>query len=152
MSINLLDVGSLINNVGKTAVDLRKAITGKMSADQEYQLQVMILQMENDSLKAQNQLLTAQAEINKVEASNPNLYISGWRPTVGWGSTAGFLLQILIFPIAKVVLNLCGIDSAKMIPELDMATIMSVLGSLLGIGAIGVMRSYEKKNGIQNLH
>jgi hypothetical protein len=28
--------------------------------------------------------LAAQSEINKVEAASPSLFVSGWRPFIGW--------------------------------------------------------------------
>jgi hypothetical protein len=31
----------------------------------------------------------AQVEVNKIEAASSNLFVSGWRPAVGWGGVAG---------------------------------------------------------------
>ena len=30
------------------------------------------------------QQITGQLEINKVEAANPSVFVSGWRPFIGW--------------------------------------------------------------------
>jgi hypothetical protein len=42
--------------------------------------------------------MEAQTQVNKVEAANPNLFVSGWRPAAGWVCT----LAMLVYYIPQV--------------------------------------------------
>jgi hypothetical protein len=48
-------------------------------------------------------VMTAQTDINKVEASNTNLFVSGWRPFVGWVCGIALLYAAIIEPLARFV-------------------------------------------------
>lgn len=36
-----------------------------------------------------------QAEINSIEAAHPNIFVSGWRPAIGWICGFAFLIGLL---------------------------------------------------------
>jgi len=84
-------------------------------------------------------LMKAQIEVNKVEASNSNLFVSGWRPFVGWTCGLGMFGNFITIPFANFVLALLEINIV--IPLVPLETMMPVLMGMLGLGA---MRSYEK--------
>ena len=87
--------------------------------------------------------LTAQTDINKIEAQSTSLFVSGWRPFVGWVSGSAFALHFLIMPVANFILVATG--HKEVILAFDMATLMTVLMSLLGLGG---MRTVEKIQGV----
>ncbi len=89
------------------------------------------------------QLAMGQLEINKVEASNPSLFVSGWRPFVGWTCSASFALHFVIFPILNFII--VGLGYKEIVISFDMTTLMTTLGGLLGIGGL---RTYEKIKGV----
>ena len=84
-------------------------------------------------------LMKAQIEVNKVEASNSNLFVSGWRPFIGWTCGLGMFGNFITIPFANFVLALLEINIV--IPLVPLETMMTVLMGMLGLGA---MRSYEK--------
>ena len=84
-------------------------------------------------------LMKAQIEGNKVEASNSNLFVSGWRPFIGWTCGLGMFGNFITIPFANFVLALLEINIV--IPLVPLETMMPVLMGMLGLGA---MRSYEK--------
>ena len=84
-------------------------------------------------------LMKAQIEVNKVEASNSNLFVSGWRPFIGWTCGLGMFGTFITLPFANFVLALLEINIV--IPLVPLETMMPVLMGMLGLGA---MRSYEK--------
>jgi len=94
--------------------------------------------------KHAQELAKAQLEVNKTEAAHRSLFVSGWRPAVGWTCCIGLASQYILIPMANFALALA--DSTIEIPVLDMATMMPVLMGMLGLGA---MRTYEKKEGVQ---
>lgn len=89
------------------------------------------------------QLAMGQLEINKVEASNASLFVSGWRPFVGWTCGTSFALHFVIFPILNFLI--VGLGYKEIVISFDMTTLMTTLGGLLGIGGL---RTYEKIKGV----
>lgn len=93
---------------------------------------------------AANAALLGQIEVNKVEASNPSVFVSGWRPACGWicGGALGynFILQpILVYGLLMYDPSLVAPPSA------DLAQLMPVLLGMLGLGGL---RTYEKNAGV----
>jgi hypothetical protein len=85
------------------------------------------------------ELMKAQVEVNKVEAANSNLFVSGWRPFIGWTCGLGMFGNFITIPFANFVMALLKIQIV--IPLVPLETMMPVLMGMLGLGA---MRSYEK--------
>lgn len=94
--------------------------------------------------KHAQELAKAQLEVNKTEAAHRSLFVSGWRPAVGWTCCIGLASQYILIPMANFALALA--DSTVEIPVLDMATMMPVLMGMLGLGA---MRTIEKTKKVQ---
>lgn len=106
-------------------------------------------QTEKDQIAAQMQemLLQAQAsaaqtDIDKIEAANSNIFVSGWRPAVGWVCGVGFGIQVL-GPLLEWLATLTG--HPVKFPVMDASLVGSTLAALLGLGG---MRSWDKKNGV----
>ena len=84
----------------------------------------------------ETQLALGQIEINKEDARSGNFFQSGWRPYVGWICGTGLAYQFLVYPIL--------IAWQPKIVQLDMGTLLTLLGGLLGLGAL---RTQEKLQG-----
>jgi hypothetical protein len=86
----------------------------------------------------------AQSEVNKVEAANPSVFVSGWRPAIGWigASCLGwaYVLQPMVSFLAPLV------DPSIVIPSPKMPVDMFDL--ILGMLGIGGMRTFEKVRGV----
>lgn len=92
----------------------------------------------------------AQIEVNKQEAKSGMLFVSGWRPFVGWtcGSALAwtFVVSPVVQSIAFYVAEFTGNDiDLTALPQFDLAVLMPVLLGMLGLGT---MRTYEKVNGV----
>jgi hypothetical protein len=90
------------------------------------------------------ELAKGQLEINKAEAKHRSIFVSGWRPFVGW--TCGIAL-CWHFVLAPVTIFICAYLDV-IIPELptfDMGSLMTVLMGMLGLGGL---RTYEKQKGL----
>lgn len=79
----------------------------------------------------------AQTDVNAVEAANPNIFVSGWRPMIGWIGAAGLAYQYVFRPIG---VGFYGVA----LPPLD-GSLMELVVGLLGFGG---MRSWEKYKGL----
>lgn len=123
-------VGSIIETVGKVAGDL-------ITTDKERE------QLAIQAYEAETARMTAQTDINKVEAASSDPFTSRPRPFIMWVCGFAFAYATLIEPImrfiATVMFNYNGAY-----PAIDTNLTLQVLLGLLGLGA---MRSYDKKAG-----
>lgn len=81
----------------------------------------------------------SQAAVNLEEAKHPSIFVSGWRPAVGWFGVVGLAMQYVVQPVVSWVVVLTG--SAISLPELDTEGLMALLMSILGVAGL---RTVEK--------
>jgi hypothetical protein len=95
-------------------------------------------------LQTQVALVQAQTHVNEIEAANSNIFISGWRPAIGWICGTAYAYHFVIFPFLTFTITAVGfpIDIAKL-PVIDWTELSVVLTGMLGLGAL---RTYEKVN------
>lgn len=110
---------------------LDKVFPDKTEADKA-KARLLELQMNGEL-----QQIVGQIEINKTEAANSNLFVSGWRPSVGWVCSAALAYEYLVRPL----LTTFGIVAAPI--EVD--TLNTLLFALLGIAGL---RSIDKIKGV----
>jgi len=78
----------------------------------------------------------AQLEVNKVEAAHKNLFVSGWRPAVGWSCCFALIYSTIATPILGIWFT---------VPPVDSSLLTTVLMGMLGLGTL---RSAEKIKGV----
>ena len=83
--------------------------------------------------------ITGQLEINKVEAANPSIFVSGWRPAVGWVCCAACAWNWIGLPIALFVAAYIG--KPMQLAPAELSEMMPILFGLLGLGTL---RTFEK--------
>jgi hypothetical protein len=115
------------------------------AASEAAKLKVMELTQSGElaQLDADVKLATGQMDINKIEAANPSLFVSGWRPAIGWICGSALGVQFLVAPLATWVAGLFG--HPVVFPSLDMGTLMTLLAGMLGLGTL---RTVEKTQGV----
>jgi hypothetical protein len=109
------------------------------------QLDLLKLQQAGEfkELDADLALKLEQIKVNAIEAQSPDFFRGGWRPFVGWVCGTGLAVQFLVAPVASWAAALLG--HAVAFPSLDMGTLLTLLGGLLGLGT---MRTAEKFKGV----
>ena len=81
----------------------------------------------------------AQIELNKVEAAHENVFVSGWRPFIGWACGIALVYHFLLEPIIQYILILSGADFKT--PEFDFSQLSTIVMAMLGMSSL---RTYEK--------
>jgi hypothetical protein len=81
---------------------------------------------------AESAIAAAQSATNTAEASNPSIFVAGWRPACGWVCLLGLLYNCVIAPPFHLPIG-------------DTNTLIGILGGMLGLGT---MRTFEKVKGI----
>ena len=85
----------------------------------------------------------AQIDVNKEEAKSSSVFVSGWRPFVGWTCGLALAYHFILQPMLTLVLTISGITVD--LPEFDMSTLMTVLMGMLGLGGL---RTFEKTKNV----
>jgi hypothetical protein len=135
--MNPLGIGAIIDSVGKVASDL-------ITTDKER------IELELEGKRIDQATDLAQMEVNKTEAQNQNLFVSGWRPAVGWVGAAAMAYQFLLYPL--LVWAWVWLQAEEIVPKevspppmLDTEALWVILSGMLGIAG---MRSFEKTRGV----
>lgn len=110
---------------------LDKVFPDKTEADKA-KARLLELQMNGEL-----QQVMGQIDINKVEASHTNLFVSGWRPSVGWVCSAALAYEYIVRPL----LITFGLNAAPI--EVD--TLNTLLFALLGVAGL---RTIDKVKGV----
>jgi hypothetical protein len=112
-------------------------------AKAQAKLDLMKLAQEGElkQLEADMQMALAQIDVNKIEAASPNLFKSGWRPAVGWTCVCGLIYTYIGNPLLSWYSASHGLAAP---PQLDLGTLITLLGGLLGLGTL---RTQEKLKG-----
>ena len=129
--LGAMGIGEVIKSVGQIADDLTTSDKERMQADL-------------DAYKAETERMDGQVEINKIEAANSSLFVSGGRPFVVWVCAVALAYAAVIEPMARFVAKVgFGYDGDFPIINTDLT--MQVLVGVLGLGAY---RSFEKVKGV----
>lgn len=94
--------------------------------------------------KAAHEAAMAQIEVNKAEAQHKSLFVSGWRPSVGWICSIAMGYHFVLQPVIVFGLTAAQVTVPDL-PEFDMDSLMTVLLGMLGLGGL---RTYEKQKGL----
>ena len=84
-----------------------------------------------------------QTDVNAIEAANANVFVSGWRPAIGWSCAFAFCFLYVVSPIVSWGLLLFGKNVP--LPSFNADALMSMTFGMLGLAG---MRSWEKYKGI----
>lgn len=127
----------LQSNVINRLADLIPDPQARQRALQDFETQLTVLVGASD---------VSQGPVNAAEASNAlSLFISGWRPFIGWVCGSAFAYHFIILPFLLFIFTLTG--HPVMLPQFDMQTLITVLMGMLGLGAL---RTVEKVTAMRN--
>lgn len=127
-------VGSVIDKIFPDA---------KSAAEAKLRLFELQQAGELKALDADLQMALGQIEVNKAEAQSASLFVSGWRPAVGWVCVAGLGWTFLLHPALTWYLAMSGTPMA--LPNPAQEHLFELLMGLLGLGGF---RTFEKVRGV----
>jgi hypothetical protein len=111
----------------------------KAAADAKLEVMKLAQAGELAQLNADLQMATGQMDINKVEAANSSIFVSGWRPFIGWTCGAAFAFKFIGGPAAFVLSQWFGHPIT--LPNFDFTEMSTILLGMLGLGTL---RTVEK--------
>lgn len=139
-------------DIWKAVADPLVAIINKVVPDKAAaaaavaQLQTIALQGQlNEEFAQLTSVTTAQSDINKVEAANTSVLVSGWRPAIGWVCATALAYTYLVKPLVTGAALIVGHPvPAPGLPGLD-DNLWQLMFGMLGMGAL---RSFDKVKGV----
>jgi hypothetical protein len=138
-----------ILGIGSKLID--KFIPDPAQAEQA-KLKLLEMQMTGDlaQLAAETDLAKLQIQTNVEEAKNSNIFVSGWRPAVGWCCAAAFAYSYVLLPFAQFLVFTFGTttmtEQLALAPRLELSEMMPVLLGMLGLGSL---RTVEKVKNVE---
>lgn len=130
----ILGAGDIVKAVGDTVDNLFTSKEEKMEKELEILKAQREFDLEENKLIAQQNI--AQTEVNKVEAASSNLFVSGWRPAIGWVGALSLFYQFIVYPL---LLWMPSVTNPPAPLPNDM--LWTIITGMLGIAG---MRSYDK--------
>lgn len=130
ISFATVDIGSVFSGIGTLAKDIRVAVTG-LDPVKQMEIQAKLLELESVAMNG-------QLEINKVEATNASVFVSGWRPFIGWICGTSLLYNYILMPFIDYFVG-------KGVLAMNDSELMTLLFGMLGLSA---MRSFDKVKGV----
>lgn len=135
-----LDFLAPVSEVVKGVMALIPNANDRAKAEEAYQAAI---------LDAAGKADEGQRQINLVEASSSSLFVSGWRPGLGWVGVVALASYYIPQHIMAAIMWVRVAWGATVLPPYPISmddTIMQLVWGMLGIGA---MRSYEKIKGVK---
>jgi hypothetical protein len=117
------------------------------SADKKLDIEKAKIAVELQKALLEHNLIKAQTDINAEEAKSNSMFVAGWRPFIGWVCGFAFAFNYVGLPVLTWFYVAIMGQSMPPLPEFDMMTLMTLLSGMLGLG---FMRSYDKKQELQN--
>ena len=131
-----------MGDIGNVLVSAREAITGKAIDDPVKRAEIGI------QLKQIEQAINmGQIEVNKAEAKNANLFVSGWRPFIGWVGGIALAYTYIVAPTAVWIAELNG--AIADLPTINDGVLFNLILAMLGFGGL---RTYEKIKDVHGKH
>lgn len=106
------------------------------------EIQKLVQAGEFKAIDAELERARQQTAVNQVEAANPDRFVSGWRPAVGWVCASALAWHYIGRPVATWVLLISG--GTTPIPAVELGDLLVILVGMLGLSG---MRSYDKAKG-----
>ena len=129
-------------------LDLGAKLIDRIIPDKEKQAEakLKLLEMQQAGelaeLAAETDLAKGQLEVNRIEAASPSLFVSGWRPGLGWCCVGIFFANYIGVPLLAWAGGIWDIPAP---PRLDIGEVLPVLLGMLGLGGL---RTAEKLKGV----
>ena len=84
----------------------------------------------------------AQLDINKTEAAHRSVWVSGWRPFIGWCCGVALAWSYVVTPILTFILAQTGY--LVELPSMNLGEMMPVLMGMLGLGGLRTFEKFKK--------
>jgi len=93
--------------------------------------------------RIQQKLAEKQLDVNAKEAGHRSVFVSGWRPAIGWTGGFALMFEFILSPSIEWYSKFAGLDLTA--PDIQTGPLLAIVTSMLGVAG---MRSFEKAKGL----
>ena len=93
--------------------------------------------------RIQQKLAEKQLDVNVKEAGHRSVFVSGWRPAIGWVGAFALMFEFILSPCIEWYSKFAGLNLTA--PEIQTGPLLAIVTSMLGVAG---MRSFEKAKGL----
>lgn len=120
--------------IGSASSILATVLEG-LDGDKKRQAELALKQLEAAQAEAQ-----AQLAVNQAEAQHSSVFVSGWRPAIGWTIAAVIAVEFVVRPLATWLALAFGWNLPELPSMVDDA-LWELMAGMLGLSGL---RSWEK--------
>jgi hypothetical protein len=93
--------------------------------------------------RIQQKLAEKQLDVNAKEAGHRSIFVSGWRPAIGWMGALALGFEFILSPGIEWYSKFSGLNLTA--PEIQTGPLLAIVTSMLGVAGL---RSFEKSKGL----
>ena len=93
--------------------------------------------------RIQQKLAEKHLDVNVKEAGHRSIFVSGWRPAIGWTGAFALMFEFILSPTMEWYAKFSGLNLIA--PEIQTGPLLAIVTSMLGVAGL---RSFEKTKGL----
>ena len=129
--------GLLGGGQGGALKTISKVIDDLHTSDEEVLDKKILMQ------RIQQKLAEKQLDVNAKEAGHRSIFVSGWRPFIGWCGGFALAFEFILSPGIEWYSKFSGLNLTA--PEIQTGPLLAIVTSMLGVAGL---RSFEKTKGL----
>ena len=129
--------GILGGGQGGALKTISKVIDDLHTSDEEKLDKKILMQ------RIQQKLAEKQLDVNAKEAGHRSIFVSGWRPFIGWCGGFALAFEFILSPGIEWYSKFAGLN--LLAPEIQTGPLLAIVTSMLGVAGL---RSFEKSKGL----
>ena len=129
--------GLLGGGQGGALKTISKVIDDLHTSDEEKLDKKILMQ------RIQQKLAEKQLDVNAKEAGHRSIFVSGWRPFIGWCGGFALAFEFILSPGIEWYSKFAGLNLTA--PEIQTGPLLAIVTSMLGVAGL---RSFEKTKGL----
>ena len=129
--------GLLGGGQGGALKTISKVIDDLHTSDEEKLDKKILMQ------RIQQKLAEKQLDVNAKEAGHRSIFVSGWRPFIGWCGGFALAFEFILSPGIEWYSKFAGLNLTA--PEIQTGPLLAIVTSMLGVAGL---RSFEKSKGL----
>ena len=129
--------GILGGGQGGALKTISKVIDDLHTSDEEKLDKKILMQ------RIQQKLAEKQLDVNAKEAGHRSIFVSGWRPFIGWCGGLALFFEFILSPCIEWYAKFAGLNLTA--PEIQTGPLLAIVTSMLGVAGL---RSFEKSKGL----
>ena len=130
-------IQGLLGGQGGALKTISKVIDDLHTSDEEKLDKKILMQ------RLQQKLAEKQLDVNAKEAGHRSIFVSGWRPFIGWCGGFALAFEFILSPGIEWYSKFAGLNLTA--PEIQTGPLLAIVTSMLGVASL---RSFEKAKGL----